>query len=326
MLEVVGLIVCVTLALLMLLMGIKSGQTEKQQVQQRISTLATPTARGVSQHKIFRQTALEEQNFNERVLFPFAQKVFEHAQAIIPTTSKSWVRTKLIQAGYYKQHYPQIFLGIQLLLTLVIFTFMITLSTLFGKVNWIVGMVISGVFAMAGVGLPMLWLVQQTKRRQESIQKNLADFLDLLVISVEAGLALDTAIFKIANMKLARMSPYLREELIRYNKDINFGKPRKHALLDLAERTGLDDLNAVINALIQAYEMGTGVAHTLRVQSDSLRIKRLQKAEEKANKIPVKMVLPIYIFLFPAIFVTIFGPMAMVLLETVMTIFSSLQF
>ncbi len=93
----------------------------------------------------------------------------------------------------------------------------------------------------------------------------------------------------------------------------------------MAERTGVDDLNSIINAIIQAYEMGTSVAHTLRVQSDSLRVKRLSQAEEKANKIPVKMVIPIYVFLFPAIFVCIFGPIGMVMVEAVMNIMGKVK-
>ena len=103
-------------------------------------------------------------------------------------------------------------------------------------------------------------------------------------------------------------------------KDVGLGKPRKEALLDLAKRTGVDDLNAVIAAIVQSYDMGTGIATTLRVQSDSLRVKRLMKAEEKANQIPVKMVIPIYVFLFPSIFVAIMGPIAVILIEAVSAI------
>jgi tight adherence protein C len=93
----------------------------------------------------------------------------------------------------------------------------------------------------------------------------------------------------------------------------------------MAERTGVEDLNTIINSIVNAYEMGSSVAHTLRVQADSLRVKRLMKAEEKANKIPVKMVIPIYVFLFPAIFVCIFGPIGMIMVDAVVKIFSSVK-
>jgi tight adherence protein C len=296
---------------------------EDQLVQQRISGLAAgPTLE--KNNRILRQKQLEG-SFYERVVFPLAQKIFDKTQAFIPLSSKSWVRMKLIQAGYLKPHYQKVFLGVQLLTSCCLFGLLLSFVTLFGKVPPMVGFIISGIFGVAGYVLPMLWLMQQAKKRQDSIQKSLPDFLDLLVICVEAGLGLDIAINKISQLKSVRTSTYLREELVRYTKDIAFGKPRKESLLDMAGRTGVEDLNVIINALVQAYEMGTGVAHTLRVQSDSMRVKRLQKAEEKANKIPVKMVLPIYIFLFPAIFLTIFGPIGMILVKTVVKIFSQMD-
>jgi tight adherence protein C len=300
--------------------GMKSS-AEDRQVQSRIQTLARPEDK---QKYVLREKALES-SFNERVLFPIAQRIFDKFQAIIPLSSKSWVKTKLIQAGYQKPHYPKIFLGIQLLTTLAMFGMLTTINTLFGRFPGVLGFVIAFFFGVAGYILPMIWLMQQAKKRQESIQKSLPDFLDLLVICVEAGLGLDTAISKLSSLKSVKTSDYLRHELVHYTKDVGFGKPRKDALLDMAYRTGVDDFSTIVNALVQAYEMGTGVAQTLRVQSDSMRVKRLQKAEEKANKIPVKMVLPIYIFLFPTIFLAIFGPMGMIMFKTVMTIFGKAE-
>jgi tight adherence protein C len=263
-----------------------------------------------------------ESSFEERVLFPLAQMVFERTQSFIPLSSKSWVKTKLIQAGFQKPHYPKVFLGIQLLCTVVLFSAMFSFSALFGKAGGAMGLFVGLVFGAAGYGLPMLWLVQQAQKRQEGIQKALADFLDLLVICVEAGLGFDVAINKITSLKTVKTSAYLKEELNRYTRDVGFGRPRKEALIDMAERTGVDDFNSIINAIVQSYEMGSSLGHTLRVQADSLRVKRLAKAEEKANKIPVKMVIPIYVFLFPAIFTCIFGPIGMVMFEAIIKIFA----
>ncbi len=301
--------------------GVKANKDD-QQVQERITELSR---RETQQKRVVLRKKQLESSFNERVLFPLAQNVFDRFQAIIPLSSRSWVKTKLVQAGYTKPHYQKVFLGIQLLTTVVLFGALFTFTALFGKINGMLGFVIACVFGMFGYGLPLAWLYQQAQRRQESIQKSLADFLDLLVICVEAGLGLDVAISKISNMRTARTSTYLREELQKYTRDVGFGKPRKDALLDMAERTGVEDLNTIVNAIVQSYEMGSSVAHTLRVQSDSLRAKRLAKAEEKANKIPVKMVIPIYVFLFPAIFVCIFGPIGMIMVEAVMDIFAGIQ-
>lgn len=299
---------------ILFVLGILSNQTDDQ-VHQRLTTLSHPTGKKDSS----RAKQLEN-SFQQRVIFPFAQLIFERTQAIIPLSSKSWVKSKLIQAGFQKSHYPKVFLGIQLLCSLAGFGLLFSFTALFGKVSGAMGLIIAIVFGLAGYGLPMLWLVQQAQKRQESIQKALADFLDLLVICVEAGLSLDVAIHKITTIQSIRTSVYLKEELIRYTKDVGLGRARKLALLDMAERTGIDDFNTLINAIIQSYEMGSSVAQTLRVQSDSLRVKRLAKAEEKANKIPVKMVIPIYVFLFPAIFVCIFGPIGMIMVEAIIKI------
>lgn len=311
-------IFCVIGMIVFLILGMKATR-EDAQVQSRLNDL---TRREGGKKHTSRQKQLES-SFSHRILFPLAQLVFDKTQAIIPLSSKSWVRTKLIQAGYQKSHYQKVFLGIQLLCTVVLFGVLFSVISLFGKFSGAIGITVALVFGVAGYVLPMAWLMQQAQKRQDSIQKSLADFLDLLVICVEAGLGMDVAINKITSLKSVKTSTYLREELNRYTRDVGFGKARKDALLDMAERTGVDDFNTIVNAIVQSYEMGTSVAHTLRVQADSLRIKRLTKAEEKANKIPVKMVIPIYVFLFPAIFTCIFGPIGMIMMEAVMKIFSS---
>lgn len=310
------MILCLLGTAVFLILGLKANK-EDEQVQARINSL--------SQREAKKQTSRAKQlenSFSHRVIFPLAQMVFDKTQAIIPLSSKSWVKAKLIQAGYQKPHYQKTFLGIQLLCTVILFGLFFSLISLVGKFSGTIGLSVALAFGLAGYGLPMLWLTQQAQKRQEGIQKSLADFLDLLVICMEAGLGLDVAINKITSLKSVKTSTYLREELTRYTRDVGFGRSRKDALLDMAERTGVDDLNAIINAIIQSYEMGTSVAHTLRVQADSLRTKRLTKAEEKANKIPVKMVIPIYVFLFPAIFVCIFGPIGMVMIDALKGIFT----
>ena len=319
-LQMILLPLMLTATVVFLVIGLQTNKTE-QAVAERIGELSQ---RSNKRKTVLRKKQLES-SFNNRVLFPFAQKVFDRTQALIPLSSKSWVKAKLQQGGYNKPHYQKVFLGIQLLTSGVMFSFLFAITVLFGKVNGFLGLCIAGVFGAIGYGLPLAWLIQQAQKRQESIQKSLADFLDLLVICVEAGLGLDVAITKISSMKTARTSTYLREELQRYTRDVGFGKPRRDALLDMAERTGVEDLNTIINAIVQSYEMGTSVAHTLWVQSDSLRVKRLAKAEEKANKIPVKMVIPIYVFLFPAIFVCIFGPIGLIMMDAILSIFSGMN-
>jgi tight adherence protein C len=314
-------IIMVVFTIGLLVMGLKANK-EDDKVQERISAL---TERDRNKKPVTSRKKQLESSFNSRVLFPFTQMIFDRTQAFIPLSNKSWVKTKSMQAGYHKPNFPKIFLGFQLLCTVVVFALFFSFTALFGKVNGALGFIISATFGLAGYGFPMLWLLQQAQKRQEAIQKSLADFLDILVICVEAGLSLDVAIGKIINLKTVRTSSFLRDELIHYTRDVNFGRARKDALLDMADRTGVDDFNTIINAIIQSYEMGTSVAHTLRVQADSLRVKRLAKAEEKANKVPVKMVIPIYVFLFPAIIVCIGGPIIVVFIESVGSIFSKMN-
>ena len=264
-----------------------------------------------------------ESAFMERVCFPAAQRIFEATQHLFPLGNQSWVTQKLIQAGYTKPSYPKVLLGSQLLLCTIIFCLLLFSTVFIFRLGLLPGMLLSLFYTATAYFLPLVWLRQQVKRRQDCIQKALPDFLDLLIICVEAGLGLDTAIIKITEMGLGKNVAPLRQELLRYLKDIQLGKPRKDALIDMAARTGLEDFNILINSLVQAYDLGNSIAHTLRIQSDAMRVKRLQKAEERANQIPVKMVMPIYIFLFPAIFVAIFGPVGMVLINTITKIFSN---
>jgi len=299
----IGILVFLTLS--MLVVGITKSRSDKQ-IMDRVSKIDSdvPVASALSKN-----TAKFDDSFTQRILIPFAQHLSDKIQALIPLSGKSWVRQKLIQAGYTKPQQFKTFLGIHCITTVGPVLFVLFLILVAHSVSGPIAMLLFLVFGGMGFGLPLLWLIQQSQKRQDSIRKALPDFLDLLVICVEAGLGLDIAIAKIAKIESVQTSEYLKDELIRYTRDIGFGKTRKDALLDLANRTGVDDLNAIVNAMIQSYEMGTGVVQTLKVQSEGLRQKRMHRAEAAANKISVKMVLPIYLFFFPGIFIVILGPM-----------------
>ncbi len=304
--ELIFLAVLIFLTLSMAVVGIIKSQNESQ-VKARVSNL---NAAGTAASSVLsgRQKKLDD-NFTQRVMIPFAQLLSDKIQLIIPMSGKSWIRQKLIQAGYMKPQYVRTFMGVHAISTMLPLGFMLFLMLVTHNISGLVAFLLIIFFTGMGFAFPLLWLIQQAQKRQDSIRKALPDFLDLLVICVEAGLGLDIAISKISKIESVQTSEFLREELIRYTKDIGFGKPRKEALMDLANRTGVEDLNAIVNALVQSYEMGTGVVQALKVQSEGLRQKRLHRAEAAANKISVKMVLPIYLFFFPGIFIVILGPM-----------------
>ena len=152
------------------------------------------------------------------------------------------------------------------------------------------------------------------KRRQHRIRLSLPDALDLLVVSVEAGLGLDQALQRVGE-ELAFAHPELSDELRLINLELRAGKARSEALRNLAERTGVDDLSSLAAMLIQTDKFGTSVARSLRVHSETLRTKRRQRAEEAAAKTGVKMVFPLVFCIFPAIWVVTIGPAAIKFVE-----------
>jgi tight adherence protein C len=158
-----------------------------------------------------------------------------------------------------------------------------------------------------GYLLPDMWLTWRVSVRQRKLRRGLPDALDLLVICVEAGLGLDQALMKVSqDMKIAH--PELSEELQFVNLEMRVGKTRIDALRELARRTGLEDIKALVAMLIQTERFGTSIAQSLRVYSDDMRLKRRQRAEEMSAKTSVKMVPALVFFIFPALMVVILGP------------------
>ena len=164
---------------------------------------------------------------------------------------------------------------------------------------------------VGGIGffLPDFILFMITRNRQQQIFLALPDALDLMVVCVEAGLGLDQAMAKVAD-ELKKCYPLISREFRVANMQLQMGLPRTQALRDLGERNGEDDLKALTSALIQAGKFGSGVGRALRVQSDAMRTRRRQLAEEKASKCAVKLVFPLVLFIFPGVFVALVGPAA----------------
>ena len=163
--------------------------------------------------------------------------------------------------------------------------------------------------ALLGFYLPDIWLRQKTDKRKEKILNALPDALDLLVVCVESGMGLDSAIYRVAQ-EMRLNSPELSDELQLMNLELRAGKSRRDALKNLALRTNLEEINSLVTLLIQTDQFGTSMADALRIYSDSYRTQRYQRAEELAAKLPVKLIFPLVIFIFPALFVVLLGPAA----------------
>jgi len=167
--------------------------------------------------------------------------------------------------------------------------------------NWnilwiIVGMALG---AFAGFMLPSYFLKTRAAQRAEEIQDNLPDVLDLLTVSVEAGLGFDAALVKVVE----KIRGVVSQEFGRVLQEIKMGKPRRDALRDLGGRSGTDDMVSFVGSIIQADQLGVSIGNVLRLQSEQMRQKRRQRAEEKALKAPVKMLIPLILFIFPTIFI-----------------------
>jgi tight adherence protein C len=169
---------------------------------------------------------------------------------------------------------------------------------------------------VAGFFLPRYALRRITNNRQRDLRWGLADALDLMVVSVEAGLGLNAAMMRVAS-ELKDVHHAIAGEFELANLEIRVGRDRDEALRNLAERTGVDDLRSLVAMLIQTDKFGTSIAKGLRIFSDSLRTKRRQRAEQEAQKAAVKLLLPLACFLFPTLFIAILGPAALNLIDTV---------
>jgi tight adherence protein C len=213
------------------------------------------------------------------------------------------LRLRLVRAGFRRDDALPVFFAIRLAIALAGFAVCATPVLMRPNVSLAIG--------ACGLGyvLPGIVLARLMKRRQHRIRLALPDALDLLVVSVEAGLGLDQAMQRVGD-ELDFAHPELSNELRLVNLELRAGKGRVDALRNLAERTGVDDVSSLVAMLIQTDRFGTSIAKSLRVHSETLRTKRRQRAEEAAAKTGVKMVFPLVFCIFPAIFVVTIGPAA----------------
>ena len=231
-------------------------------------------------------------------------------------TEQSELKTKLANAGFRSDAAPMVYSGLRLC-TLLLFlvgsglVFLPGRAITWNSVQWVI--------AFTGIGfyLPSVILWWLRKKRQEAIFLSLPDALDLLVVCVESGLGLDAAMRKVCD-EMGDHAKVICEEFSLANFQLQMGRPRREVLHDLGVRTGVDDVRALAAILIQADRFGSSIAQALRVQSDSMRTRRKQIAEEKAAKTAVQLLFPLILFIFPGIFVVLVGPAAINIMETLL--------
>jgi tight adherence protein C len=235
----------------------------------------------------------------DRLLAPMAAKFASFAVRISPAGNRVLLAKKLQAAGVKTQ--PQRFLAIKggLILSGLVVGFM---GAIILQIPALMAIGI-GFSALAFIG-PDMYLGRKARGRRDEMGRLLPDTLDLLTVSVEAGLGFDSAIGKVVE----KMDGPLVEEFAIMAREIRIGESRKNALRNLGERASSPEVQSFARSIIQAEELGTSLGRTLRVQAQDMRIKRQLAAEEKAMKAPVKMMFPTVLFIFPAMFIVILGP------------------
>ena len=246
----------------------------------------------------------EPVTFQARVVAPLIESVGRRVAAVLPGALLKRMEHRLVVAG-------------QPMTSAAFYSLTVAVGTLFAGLYLLVVVAASdgvpSILALApsaflgilGMYLVSFWLSAQARSRRKAMSRGLPDSMDLLTICVEAGLGLDAAFHKVSE----KQSGPLVDEIRQMLREIGLGKSRREGMLDLAKRTDLEDVLTFANAVIQAEQLGTSLAQVLRVQSERLRVRRRQAAEEEARKAPVKMVFPLVFCLMPSLFIFILGPM-----------------
>lgn len=260
-------------------------------------------------------TSLEEielsQPFSERVIIPVVRRIGEFSARFTPQKAIQDTARRLELAGNPWPIDAATFLAIRFILAVVLAGLLIAVVIISPPSNPSDNFMYIGGAAFAGFFLPHLMLTSRITRRQKEIRKAMPDALDLLTICVEAGLGFDAAMSKVSE----KWENELSLAFARVIREVQLGKVRREALKDMADRLGIPEMTSFVAAIIQSEQLGVSMAKVLRIQSDQMRVKRRQRAEEEAHKAPVKMIIPMALLIFPSIMIIILTPAAIQILE-----------
>jgi tight adherence protein C len=249
--------------------------------------------------------------FAERVLAPMVRQSAQFMSRFTPAKSLEATRRNLDLAGNPNNWGPSEFFGIRALATGVLGILIFVLLTI-TQAGLPVRILMTVLFAAIGFFLPVFWLGSKIRGRKANVIKALPDALDLLTICVEAGLGFDQAVQKVAE----KWDNELSRAFGRVLQEIRLGKTRREALRDMSSRIDVNDMTSFIAAVVQSEQLGVSMAKVLRIQSDQMRVRRRQRAEEKARQAPVKMLFPLVFLIFPSIFIVLLGPAVLQLMST----------
>lgn len=241
----------------------------------------------------------------QKELFKVIKNLEPISNKLVSEKLRKSYQARLVKAGKYDTT-VEMFTSMRILTAIVLPVLFLLVGYLVLEMSIEDALMYSPVVVIAGYILPVARLNRQVDDRHRAIFRNLPDMLDLLTICLESGMGINEAMNKV--VEKSNPSPLI-DELDRTLKEIQLGKPRLQGLRDMAKRIDLRELSSVIISIVQAEQMGTSLAKTLKVQSEIIRDIRWQKAQEMAQKAPIKMIIPIALFIFPTIFIIIFGPL-----------------
>jgi tight adherence protein C len=294
---------CVGGGILLLFVGLASG-SPVDPVQARLTQLGSFQARNLEELEL-------QLPFRERTLRPLVSRLSRMGSRLTSASSSDTAEKRLAMAGNPGDLKLTDWMGVKMLVAL---TTAVSLFLLFALVS---GSVVSSMFigmVFGGIGflIPEFWLGGKIKARQKEILKMIPDTLDLLTISVRAGLGFDAALAKVVE----KLPGPLTDEFRRALAEVRVGKARRDALRDMIPRTNVQPLSNFIGAIIQAETLGVSISKVLQVQSEQLRIERRQRAEEQAARAPIKMLFPLVGCIFPSLFIVILGPAIISIMQT----------
>jgi tight adherence protein C len=296
-------------AILLIVMGL-AGSTPVDPVQARLTQLGTMQARNLEELEL-------QQPFLERTLRPLAAGLSGRMSRMASTSFSERTEKRLALAGNPGDMRVADWLGIKAVGAIIGGILFLVLFVLLGVMGlpFPVNLVMVAVGVLLGYTLPEFWLGGRVRKRQHAILLMIPDTLDLLTISVRAGLGFDAALGKVVE----KLKGPLSEEFRRALAEVRVGKARRDALRDIIPRTEVVPLTNFIGAIIQAEQLGVSISKVLQVQSEQLRIERRQRAEEQAAKAPIKMLFPLVGCIFPSLFIVILGPAIILIVQNLGT-------
>ncbi len=266
------------------------------------------------------EVTLEEvelsQPITERLIVPIVQKIGELTERFTPQNAVEQTEKKLELAGNPPGIDPTMFWASRFIAAVGVGGLLLFVFSM-GTIDWSWGrkLLLTVVFSLVGFFMPQLLLQSKINTRQDEIRKSMPDALDLLTICVQAGLGFDAAMSRIAE----KWEDALADEFQRSLREIQLGNVRRVALRNMADRIGISEMTSFVAAIIQSEQLGVSMAKVLRIQSDQMRTVRRQRAEEKAQQAPVKMLFPMAMLIFPSLMIILLGPAALQLMDSALS-------